>query len=463
MPWLILLAPALASPTVADEIRDIPNDAGWSPAVKTVLVAHHDADGSGILEQSGEVDSIDCGTWRALDDAVRDAWSGDGMFVIYGFEQTHSWTGWAWGFDASQRHRARQRAGACGIDGDRHDASQLSRPSDLATTLDRLQALRGAKAAAFADGAREILLAAYDADRSGTIDTLTELDAVGCDIWASLDASSVQAWGLGLRVIYGFDPEGDWVGDALGFAGELRTAARVATAACEIGDDIGDPLPVLRGLPEPGSDPWDAFVWRALVVSHDRNDTGQLDTVEEIGAVSCDAWTLLDARIRERWGGGLLTVYGIETGREWLGKQLGLSRGMRTAAFEAGRGCGLKVDRGDAPVPAAPSWTPTGATPAARIASIAGAPNWDELVRDELLGAYDLDRDARIDSGREVKAIPCTAFAAMEQHVSALYGGSGVRSIYGFRKGRLWNGGVLGFEPKAQRLADKAMLRCGLE
>ena len=80
---------------------------------------------------------------------------------------------------------------------------------------------------AWDDEVKAILLRAYDTDRSGKIDTQSELNAIPCEIWqflhrqiAAADKQSGLAW------TYGFKP-GDYsyVGEDLGIATKLRSAA----------------------------------------------------------------------------------------------------------------------------------------------------------------------------------------------------------------------------------------------
>jgi hypothetical protein len=70
------------------------------------------------------------------------------------------------------------------------------------------------------DRVTQWLLARYDSDGSGLIDTLDELERIPCDEWLSLEASFDRG-GLGLSLIriYGLDhvdTGGDWVENALG-------------------------------------------------------------------------------------------------------------------------------------------------------------------------------------------------------------------------------------------------------
>src|SRR5690606_13303293 len=54
----------------------------WDAAVRELLLAVHDADGSGALDAPGEIAAVGCDTWAAIDAGVRRSWP-NGLFVTY--------------------------------------------------------------------------------------------------------------------------------------------------------------------------------------------------------------------------------------------------------------------------------------------------------------------------------------------------------------------------------------------
>jgi hypothetical protein len=69
------------------------------------------------------------------------------------------------------------------------------------------------------------LLARYDDDRSGLLDSAQELEQVPCEHWLSLEEShDSSGLGLSLTRFYGFDGE-RWKSNALGVADEVRDVA----------------------------------------------------------------------------------------------------------------------------------------------------------------------------------------------------------------------------------------------
>lgn len=84
---------------------------------------------------------------------------------------------------------------------------------------------------------KAILLRAYDANKSGSIDTEKELAAADCGIWKALDGSVRAGTGNStLITTYGFMPAMSWVGDALGISNKLRQAAYERLRACGLAD-----------------------------------------------------------------------------------------------------------------------------------------------------------------------------------------------------------------------------------
>ena len=75
------------------------------------------------------------------------------------------------------------------------------------------------------ENARQWLLARYDLDRSGALDTRDEVELVPCDQWLGLEQSYDQSnLGLSLTRFYGFDGDG-WRSGALGVSDEARDLA----------------------------------------------------------------------------------------------------------------------------------------------------------------------------------------------------------------------------------------------
>ena len=80
--------------------------------------------------------------------------------------------------------------------------------------------------------ARRWLLARYDLDRSGEIDTAEEVEGLPCDDLLGLESSHDQSrLGLSLTRFYGFDGDG-WRSGALGVSDEVRDLAYERMKSC---------------------------------------------------------------------------------------------------------------------------------------------------------------------------------------------------------------------------------------
>lgn len=83
----------------------------------------------------------------------------------------------------------------------------------------------------------QAMLAAYDTNSSGDIESKKELKLITCDTWRAIDEGVQAAWtGSGARAIYGFAKGYGWVGYAWGFNEKLRKSADKAMAACGLED-----------------------------------------------------------------------------------------------------------------------------------------------------------------------------------------------------------------------------------
>jgi hypothetical protein len=82
------------------------------------------------------------------------------------------------------------------------------------------------------EDARQWLLARYDVDQSGALDSREELEQVPCEQWLGLEQSYDQSnLGLSLTRFYGFDGEG-WRSGALGVSDDVRDLAYDRMSAC---------------------------------------------------------------------------------------------------------------------------------------------------------------------------------------------------------------------------------------
>jgi hypothetical protein len=212
-----------------------------------------------------------------------------------------------------------------------------------------LDAVPSADSASWADGVKPVLVAAYDRDRSGAIDTTAELDALPCDVWTAVDRGVHRHWDFGVWVIYGFGEGYGWVGDALGFDEAVRVPAAAALEACGLGSTDSHPRtpnPSAPGAPSTVADDateadFDDATKTRLLADFDRDGSGALEKKEAL-AISCDVLAGIDAGVQSQHGGvHLLHTYGFAKGYIWVGYALGFDARARKPMAKRLVQCGL--------------------------------------------------------------------------------------------------------------------------
>ncbi|PIE18759.1 MAG: hypothetical protein CSA66_03805 [Proteobacteria bacterium] len=213
---------------LADTLRALPEPttARWDSRVRTLLTNHYDADGSGALDAPTEIVALDCDVVRTLDARVRQATTA-GLDVVYGLTGSSRWTGQLLGLSEAVAAEVASRLAACGP-----SASPRNADDPVAQAIVALDEVGGTDD--WDERIRPLLLAAYDRDGNGAIDTSVEIEGVGCAAWSALDQAVQLGSGAPLLALYGFTEGYGWVGDALGLAREARQAAFRAATDCDI-------------------------------------------------------------------------------------------------------------------------------------------------------------------------------------------------------------------------------------
>jgi len=308
--------------------------------------------------------------------------------------------------------------------------------------------------------ARHALLTTYDTDQSGQIDDFHELDDIGCVVWSAMDHAVRGRWADGLWVVYGVGVGQVWQGGALGLAPEVRRQLDRRLQSCRLVDPAllarqGQTRPVderLRAI-GPSVDPrWEDRVSVTLRGAFDDDSSGLIDSMDEVLAVPCAAWAVLDSRLRDQGGPGLAQQYGVTN----LGA-LGISPLVADTVGRAVRGCDLQP----APIAFEATADPAGLAVALRALPAVDPQVWEPAIRRALLATYDVDRDELLATASEVQAIPCDVWLALDlalrqgQRVSLIEG-------YGFAAGQTWLGYSLGLHASTRVIATDAITACGL-
>lgn len=321
----------------------------------------------------------------------------------------------------------------------------------------------------WSDEASKILVSAFDADKSGQIDTPAEADAISCEAWTALDRNVRRDWdGTGVRVIYGFDEGFIWVGDAFEMAEPLRVQLAGRADGCSVSSDSmnpnGDAVEQIQAAWGAGS-AFDGKVRATLAATFDRSGDGLLDSPTELASVPCKVWTAVELGVRKSWdGAGMRTIYGVKGGDlVWVAEAIGVPEAQRGTFDRLLVQCAV-----DAAAPEAASTPYTSTGPVSlyeipeHIRGAAGTDGFDDVIAQDLLAAFDANGSGMIDSAKELKPISCVIWAAIDDGTRQQWS-SGARTIYGFRKGYIWVGYAFSIDEKLRKSADKAMAKCGLE
>lgn len=346
MSMLSVSSIAFAAPE--DLVRAEPPGDDWSTRVQRIVVAMYDNDGSGEIDGAAELEQVSCPVFQAIDQGVRRDWGGSSVRVIYGFDEPYGWVGSALGFSLSLRDAAADAMTRCGITSAKAGTPTATTQVSAAAAI---RAIGSGDQEGWDERVKGALIAAYDRDGSGEIDSSTELSAVSCDTWTALDRSVRQGWsGSSVRVIYGFDDGYIWVGYALGIQESLRAASASALESCGVSSDNqvvepDGPTGAASGLDAlMGASDWAQQVARVLVSSYDRDADGMIDTPSELKLITCEDWFALDRHVLAEHDGsaGLRPIYGFTKGYIWVGGSLAIHEKLRKKADAAMAKCGLE-------------------------------------------------------------------------------------------------------------------------
>jgi hypothetical protein len=291
---------------------------------------------------------------------------------------------------------------------------------------------------------RTILLGSYDRDRSGTIDTASEIDAPPCEVWTVLEAAFPNFLSdLGFT-----DSQSPYLGNlTLNIAPNVKEPASRRIDACLAGEtppptdpDEVVPTPETRlpelvgryselsaaadivrgaGIHAPGSVEWTSAVETVLVGRFDEDASGLVDAPYEVESVPCEVWEAVDATHPT-----FLDDFGFRGGVTYLGQGIGVAPAQRRAVTARATQC----VRGDDPTTLvrlrrasvqSPLLPPTAIREAVTIPlrGLGDVPNEESRylpAKTVLLAMFDLDRSGFLDHAPELDAIPCEVWAALD-------------------------------------------------
>ena len=250
--------------------------------------------------------------------------------------------------------------------------------------------------------------------------------------------------------------------------GIIGTVAIFSDEIIEFGEAIEDldslsvPMDILA-LPDGGSSVWDAQVKNIMVTNFDTDQSGFIDTPDEVGRIECDVWNAINLSLLSsgEYTTNFTAVYGFDPELIWLGNELGFDESVRALVASQAPPCfsvtaeelmvedtnEFTVDVDDSFMIFDPSKFTFGDT-AQAILNLpnGGSDQWDISVKEILLAKYDRTGNGSLDVSGEINVISCDIWAALD--IGMRSGGgysSSVYTVYGFEPSLNWIGYTLGF------------------
>ena len=349
--------------------RRVPGSAEWAAEIRRALVPRFDADSSGRIDRRMEIASVPCAVWQAITSTHAT------MLRSLGFDDGASFAGDRIGIDVAVRADARARVESCEASASPSVVRRLRPAAAAAGTwrtptgnyspLDAIAGLRSLPEEEKRFAARILLMAFYDADRSGYLDTGRELDAITCPVWGALaDVFPRFAEEYGFVAGPGGVRQPFRGNIVFNIAEHLAEPAFKHVTACRAGttppvtaieapaaadQEIRLPASLVQFIDlemavriarltqrtEPGSAAWAAVVRSELLEEYDLDRSGVLDSTIEVEAVPCVVWST----IRSTYGANLSGLGFAGTNR-YLGDRLGIAGGQREVVTRRLQACG---------------------------------------------------------------------------------------------------------------------------
>ncbi len=430
-----------------------------------------DADGSGLIDDRGELVEVPCAVWTRIDDELMRSH----VLGVWGWYVATEQDGLsldALGIDPNLKPQVWHQASECGLADVRTGA--LTRAEIAAAAIARVHDVAGPSDPVAVEGmVAGLLVQEFDGDGDGMVGA-SELTGVPCGMWRVADRMMATTWGAGLYDAYGLELERDFLGERLQVEPGAREAMRAALLTCGVGPEVlgvpnvrkGTLAGRIRETDASGTSLWETGIKGLLLEQVDLDGSRAIDTTAELQSIGCDAWQALDEAVRDGRPRGLYGVYGLDPDRPYRGEVLGIAADVRAEAAQRAVRCGVRPT----------SWLSTlpeheGASTPEPMVDLAdaisrvpdpGSRTWLGAIRRMLLDSSDLDASGLLDGGDELRMVGCDAWVALDQ---ALWDqvDTGLIAGFGVAPGEKWTGYALGVDGSVQAIAADVLQGCGLQ
>ena len=213
---------------------DDPSSVPWKNKVGGILVRNYDEDGSGLLDIADEVYSIDCRIWNEIETGYAQGrytrfWIGYGIKT----EEYLTWNAESLGLSEAVRAAAWRAIQEC-IDVDNVAPRGVEGIELGGEVEDRIRSLTNGGSFEWKSAVGEILVDAYDVNRSGTIDTSGEIASIACEAWQAIDTGYREGEYEEFWIGYGISTAAHltWNAAALNLTEAMRADTWAAVQRC---------------------------------------------------------------------------------------------------------------------------------------------------------------------------------------------------------------------------------------
>lgn len=332
----------------------------WELDVALLVQQRWDRDRSGEVDTPEEVEAVACSTWDALDRGVR--WTRPaGLLRTYGFAGPSLFRGTRIGFSADVRAEIGRAAVLCGLDlrtwSPKRDLNNTE--GEFEPSVDITPSIGGLPnpgSRGWDRSLKELLTRAADFDASGQLDAPMEVRSVECATWREMDRRLRGAGKEALYQRYRIFSVRSYRGDRLGLPVESREVMQQRMTRCGLAPDSYGLEPLLdrdrRALEQlnqvsaaPGTSQFHEQLRVGLITHYDGDDSGALDTVDEVKGVPCEVWWTLQVLSLESWDLTLTQAYGLDSRGRFVDGALGLHPSVRRLANNSLRRCEDVLER----------------------------------------------------------------------------------------------------------------------